>query len=118
MKTWQKGKPVRALMTDDHANHVLEHMVVLNSPEARENPQIAEAALNHIQEHINLSKTIDPQLAEMLGHKPIQTRTPPKAPRQNIPQTMDATDPVTQTAESTPLPNVPQPPAIYQGDDQ
>lgn len=104
-----EGKASRVLITDDHSAHILEHSVILNSPEARNNEQISAVVLGHIMEHIELSRTIDPQLAEMLKHTPIQTKQPPQ-PQPIDTTTMQTTDPITQEAEGTPLPNMPKDP--------
>lgn len=108
-------KPVRALITDDHSLHVLEHSTILNSPEARSNDELAEIVLAHIQEHIEMSKAIDPQMMEMLKHTPIQTKVPPQQAPTNV---VGNQDPVTAQAESIPQPNMPTPPDVYAGDDQ
>jgi hypothetical protein len=61
-----EGQPVQGVLTDDDAIHVLEHDCVLHSPEARENPQVTQATLDHIQWHINNAASKPPQLAAML----------------------------------------------------
>jgi translation initiation factor IF-1 len=69
------GKQVRAIISDRHDIHIREHDVVTNDPELRmeEGAQpIVEAALMHKQEHIDLWKSMDPQLAGLLGIPPYQ----------------------------------------------
>jgi len=60
------SQEVQAILTDDHAIHVLEHTCVLNNLEARKNPDIVNNVLAHIQEHIGLAETMTPQMAAML----------------------------------------------------
>lgn len=101
------GKQVQALMTDDHSLHVLEHSCVLNSPEARANPNIVQNTLAHIQEHINFAKSIDPALAAMLKQQSFAPAPMPQAPEQGqMADVMSAQNPVTQQAENV---NLPQP---------
>jgi len=66
------GEMPVALVTDDHRIHLIEHRGVLASPEVRKDPKIIEAVLTHVQDHINLLKTADPQLLQMLGQEPLQ----------------------------------------------
>ena len=108
----QEGKQVKALITDDHSAHILEHSVVLNSPEARDNEAISSAVLDHIQKHIDLRKSIDPQLAEMLKHTPSQSNAPvpPQGATEQVPNTIQNDNPITTEAESTPLPGMPMNP--------
>jgi hypothetical protein len=73
-----EGGQVQAVLTDNHPIHVLEHSCVLDSPEARANPQIVEATLTHIQQHIDIAKTMAPEMAAML--KQASFFQPPQAP--------------------------------------
>lgn len=92
-----------AVITDDHRIHILEHKSVLSSPEARRNPEIVQATLAHIQEHIDMLKTADPILLQMMGQ---QSLAPAPAP-QNVPQAMNGMNPVTEQAESIQGPQMP-----------
>ena len=109
-----EGNPQPVVMTDDHPIHVLEHAGVLMSPEARSNPKVTKAVLQHIQEHINLAKSMDPAVAAMLKQASFFQPPPPPTPTQpggeSIPQVMDNQNPVTQEASQTPLPKPAQPP--------
>lgn len=101
------GTNVRALATDQHALHILEHRAVLASPESRDpsNIDVQEATLNHIQEHIELLKTTDPNLLALIGQQPIQD-APPQGP---VPENM--TNQETAAAEgNVPMLEQPLPP--------
>ena len=74
------GKQVQAVMTDNHALHVMEHKNVLASPEARQDPNVVQTALAHIMEHINLWKSGDPALFAMLGQPLPPPMIPPGMP--------------------------------------
>lgn len=118
-----EGIAVQGMFTDDDAIHVLEHDCVLHSPEARENPKVVQAVLNHIQWHIDNGKAKDPAMAAMLKQQsffqpPPMPMGPPGAMLPNaggpmpdgaIP-VMDNQNPVTQEAGQTPLPEPAEPP--------
>lgn len=69
----KEGRPVSVLLTDDHALHIKEHLCILDDPETRSRPEIVLALLSqegqpgHIQEHLNMWRTMPPDLAQMLG---------------------------------------------------
>lgn len=107
------GIQPRAVITDNHSKHILEHSTVMASPEVRDDPngKIMTATLAHIQEHLDLAQSPGyALLAPMLGHEmkvpTIQPGMPPGAPGQML----DATNPVTQEAGQVNQPNMPQPP--------
>lgn len=102
-----EGKTTSAVMTDDHSLHVLEHSVVLASPESRQNPQVVTNVLNHIQEHINLAKSIDPVLAQMLKLPQLQLPAPAAPQPQGIGEVQDNQMPITQQAEAVAMPSMP-----------
>lgn len=68
---------IMAIATDAHKMHIMEHKTVLASPEARLNGEIVSATLAHIQEHIEMLGSTDPNLLAMLGQEPIQPITSP-----------------------------------------
>lgn len=74
----RNGQGSPTLVTDKHSLHIQEHFVVLNSPEARANPALAQAALIHILEHLNHLRTADPALLAMLGEQSL-AQFPPGA---------------------------------------
>lgn len=74
--------PVRAVITDCHSKHIREHKAVINTPEARSNPQLVAAVTQHIQEHIDMLRNVDPILLQIIGEQP----APPAGPPQGAPQ--------------------------------
>lgn len=75
------GKLPTAMLTDDHKMDLLEHATVLDSPEARSNPEIVKNTVAHMQQHIAILS--DPKVAQILialGRQPIQPMPPPGAP--------------------------------------
>lgn len=72
-----QGQPVKALITDKHDLHCMEHLAQLASPEARANPQIVKAVLAHFQEHLEFWRSADPLILAMSGTPP-----PPQGPIQ------------------------------------
>lgn len=113
------GMPVRAIMTDNHQSHILEHASVLSSPEARENPNspMIVNTLAHIQEHLNMAQNMPPALAMILKQQPLppdpmQAPGPMDGSNQGpIPQAMDAQSPVEGMAQQVAGPQMPTNPA-------
>ena len=65
------GEAQQALITDAHATHIKEHKAVLSSPEARQDPNVIQVVTQHIMEHVNLLKSADPALLQILGQEAI-----------------------------------------------
>lgn len=99
-----EGIKVRALITDDHSLHILEHASVLSSPEVRENPDsaIVTETLAHIQEHLTLARSIDPALTQILKQQPVM----PVQPAQ-VPEMLNAQNPVETQSQDVNLPQMP-----------
>lgn len=110
-----EGQTQRALITDAHAQHILEHKTVLASPEIRQDPNspIIAATLAHIQEHINFLRTADPALLSMINQQSMMQPTAPpqdggtgemleggpqmpEAQMPNMPKAPQGTDPVSK----------------------
>lgn len=116
-----EGSPVRALLTDDHDNHILEHASVLSSPDVRENPDsaIVQNTLAHIQEHLQMAQTMPPALAMLLKQQPLPQMAPPQQPGpqgapQDVPQVMNGENSVTTEAGQVNGPSMPTNPATGQ----
>lgn len=105
------GIPQRALITDNHAKHILEHAVVLANPEIRKDPNspIVQVTLAHIQEHMDLMASPGYQmLAPSLLH---QVMAPPAAAAGGgTGDMLDPTQPVVQAAGEAQPPAAPEPP--------
>ena len=72
-----EGKPVKAIDIDDHRLHIVEHGVVLASPEARSNPKIVESAMMHIMEHVQALQMGNPVLLSLYGQPQVPQGSPP-----------------------------------------
>lgn len=117
-----KGKAVPALITDSHKLHIIEHGVVLSSPASRANPMIVNAALAHIQQHLDLMRTSDPAILILNGEQPIPPAIPgalpvssaspagSPAPAAPIAQVLDNADPTLEKAAEVRMPNMPMNP--------
>ncbi len=113
------GQPQRAIITDQHAQHILEHKTVIASPEVRENPNspIMANTLDHIQQHLNFLQTANPALLALIHQQSIAGQPPSNTPAPNPGASqgqaggpMNAAPPVVQQAEGVALPNMPSPP--------
>jgi hypothetical protein len=117
----QDGIPVTAVATDMHVIHIKEHKNVLASPDARENEEILQVALAHMNEHINLLRTTDPALLLATGQEPLPPAQPPGMTQDQAGAVEGAAGPlstVSPTEEAMPdqpnMPNMPQNPATGQ----
>ena len=114
-----EGKPVTALLTDDHVLHIKEHQSVLSSPESRRDPAIINACLEHLQDHMTLLLSGDPILG-LLGQPVMAPPAPPPPPdagkggKGNAADVVDPTAPVTKAAEAVNLPATPNNPQTGQ----
>lgn len=105
------GVQQRALLTDNHAKHILEHAVVLSNPEIRQDPNnpIVQLTLAHIQEHMDLMQSPAYQaLAPSLGHQ-VMAPPMPQGPPGAGPM-LNPAPPATQEAQGVSLPSMPNPP--------
>ena len=110
------GIPQRALVTDNHQKHILEHSIVMANPEIRHDPNnpIVVATLNHIQEHLDMmSNPMAQQLLAVLHQEVVPSSVPPQMGGNDggTANMLNATPPVVQEAQGVSLPNMPSPPA-------
>jgi hypothetical protein len=118
-----EGKPVIAVITDDHAKHIREHKAVLADPDLRLDPDLVQRTTAHMQEHIEMLRTVDPDLLAIIGEQPLGPKggTPAGQPQQGVPdQAMQGQAPqvmnpeaVTQ-AQMPNMPSVPTPPPPFE----
>lgn len=71
-----KGEMPITSIIDDHRMHIIEHKGVLNDPEMRKDAVLAKNVLDHIQEHIDLLRTADPDLMNLLGYQSLAPQPP------------------------------------------
>lgn len=65
-----RGEQPLAVFLDHPLRHISEHSTVLASPESREAPEVVGACKSHIQQHIDLWRTTDPDVLASLGIPP------------------------------------------------
>jgi hypothetical protein len=106
----KKGEVPPVMVTDMHPAHILQHKEVLNDPDSRNDPNVTTATTQHLMDHIAAYKTIDPDLAAILGLQPLPSMQAGPAPQtsspevegQNIPNTPQGTPPeIAQDFETT-----------------
>lgn len=66
------GKEVFASPLDQHRMHIMEHRCVVNDPELRQNPELLARVQDHIQEHIDMLRNVDPDLLMLINEQPLQ----------------------------------------------
>lgn len=124
-----KGEPIHALFIDEHAIHIKEHATVLSDPALRFDTDLFKRTTDHIQEHIDLLMTTNPQILQILGQQPLSQPPqggPPQGPdggggpqpqgnpgdpsaqpQSNLGGTVDATQ-LSQQGATPKLPNLPK----------
>ncbi len=122
-----EGEEVPVLAIDSHAEHIKEHKSILYDTELRKDPMLVQSTLNHIQQHIEMLKNVDPNLLNLIGEQslqppPMQPGAPgqPPAPNQAEAEGMDQTaqnlaPPPTGVEEAQALaqPSLPTPPGEF-----
>lgn len=111
-----EGQEAIAMVTDDHRLHILEHGIVLSSPDAREVPQVVNAVIAHLQAHINYLNSTDPAILAVNGinqQPPPMGQAPggmPGAGNMGAGGVLDTMNPTIAEAQQVNLPNQPKNP--------
>ena len=125
------GGKCSAVLTDQHLLHIKEHATVLDSIDARRNVQIIQNVTAHINEHIAILKSPDPNVQailislgqQSLGQPPAQPAPhpmPAQPQRTGMPAQVSIVSPganaATQHLDKPKLPNLPpnSPPQLQQ----
>jgi hypothetical protein len=90
-ETLIKGEAPVAVFTENHQAHIEFHRSVLFDPELKKDPELVARVQEHIQQHINLLRTTDPQLLMLMNQQPLPPINQPPVPQdaaQLGPQTM------------------------------
>jgi len=56
---------------DQHRIHIGEHKSVLANPELRNNPELVRMVMDHVNEHLQMLRTTDPDLLQLIGEQPL-----------------------------------------------
>lgn len=99
---------VLTLYTDDHDYHIKEHANLMSDPDLRYNVDMMNLVYQHIQEHVDLLRTTDPALLQILQQQPLGpiAGSPANQPMQ-APNQGSANLPPTQTDAQAMLPQEP-----------
>jgi hypothetical protein len=108
------GDEPPVVFTDEHKEHIMQHKYVLASPELRKDAELVLRVTNHIQKHIELLRTIDPDTLMMLGQQPLQPPPPVGPPGTDATPNLP---PPIQQGQTGPMPGAKkvQGPGIEQG---
>ena len=108
-----EGKPVKALDIDAHTEHIKQHRSVLADPRLRQDPSFAKATLEHINDHIQLLRTVDPSLLTLIGEHPLPPLqgTPPNPQQPNADVNASQMQPGPSGPMQAPPPQTGPPPA-------
>jgi hypothetical protein len=104
------GKPAPVLFTDKHQLHIEEHLTLLNDPVLRQDPELVQSVLAHVQEHKKLGgggaptppqgggmempqpPTANPQVGNPVG-EPMQTAEGEMVNQPALPELPEGTPP-------------------------
>lgn len=98
-----KGESSPVLAIDDHKNHIIEHSAILASMDLRNNPDLTQLVLGHIQLHIEALHDTDPDLLRLIGQSPLTS------PQQGGPQGPPPSGPPGLNTQNISKPNMPNP---------
>lgn len=65
------GESVQALDIEPHSLHIKEHRDILADPDLKQDPDLVQRVLAHIQEHIDALRNADPDLLMHIGEQPL-----------------------------------------------
>lgn len=74
------GESPQAICFDDHKQHIWEHRKPLQDTELRKDPDLIKRVTAHIQQHLELLRTTDPQLLNMVMQQPLPPEQGPPGP--------------------------------------
>lgn len=119
---------LQAVAIENHPLHINEHKSVLADPDLKKDAALVARTLSHIQEHIHLMRTVDPDLLKILNIQPLgpaggspanqPPQQPPTGAMGQMPPTMEQQN--AQTLAATPeangvmMPQPAQPPGEFQ----
>jgi len=114
------GTPVKALIIDDHKEHILRHRTILNDIDIRMDDERSKATYDHILEHISFARSADPAVLTMTNQQPLAPAPVPAAPApeagvNNPPQNSEGQSTIGQVLEPLPqgqeegMPGIPKP---------
>ena len=65
------GEYMQAVFTEQHSLHIKEHKSILSDPDLKKDPELVQRVADHIQQHIDLLRTTDPDILMMFGEQPL-----------------------------------------------
>jgi len=65
------GGEIQVIAIEPHSLHIKEHRDVLSDPSLKEDPELVARVLNHVQEHIDALRNVDPDTLMHIGEQPL-----------------------------------------------
>lgn len=90
------GEVPQAIFTEQHKEHIDFHRGVLFDPELKKDKDLVSRVQEHIQQHLNLLRTTDPALLQLMNQQPLpplpspQPGQPPAPGQQSLPNPQNA----------------------------
>jgi len=105
-----EGKPIRAIVTEPHREHIISHGSVLSNPDVKNDGKAVSNILNHIQEHIQILATADPVLLGLLGQQSLQVPSAPPDGKSSASEVKATGERSSMSAPQPSLPSMPRNP--------
>lgn len=109
------GTAVRALVIDDHKEHIMRHRTILNDIDMRMDDARSKATYDHINEHIEFARSTDPGILIMTNQVPLEQAPVPQPDVNQPDQNAAGQSPIAQVAEGSEVsmaqeqPGIPEP---------
>jgi len=116
-----RGERQQAIWSERHSMHIKEHMEVLNDTELKKDGDLVALVLEHVQEHVNLLRTTDPQILGFAGEQAIAPAPDPAnmgAPQgggQAVPMDQGNAPVMNPETQASGQPNLPTPAGVDEG---
>jgi hypothetical protein len=109
-----EGKYPPVIITDKHVEHIDEHLGLLDDAKMRENPELIQLVLDHVNEHKMYLETGDPFLLQIRGQQSLAQPPAGQPPQMSEMEESKLPTPAKQPeiplegANANPLPTTPQ----------
>ena len=109
-----EGLDVQAVFTEQHSLHIKEHKYILADSTLKKDPELVARVADHIQQHIDLLRTTDPDILAMMGEQPLGPQGGSPVSAENVPQpdpnmSAEGMLPPPPQPQNVQMPNMPAP---------
>jgi hypothetical protein len=123
-----EGEAVQAMALDSHILHIVEHKALMADPDLRRDEGLVQLVGDHIKDHVDMLRTVDPDILTLIGQQPLQEpqmASPPEGEFQKMPgeENLATAEQLAAQMRELPvgpaqvanLPKMPTPPPPFEG---